>query len=78
MDEHRHSVRVSIAVGERVRTKRLEDGLSEDAVARALNCEVEDFRAAESGEVNFTAEDIVGLCSILCVSPSWFFQDLIR
>ena len=76
MDEFRFPGRAAISIGERVRNKRLEDGLTEEAVARALNCEISDFQAAESGEVNFTAEDIVGLCSILRVTPSWFFEGL--
>lgn len=77
MDEARFPRRVAIAIGEKVRKKRRQDGLTEEAVSRALNCEIDDFRAAESGEVNFTAEDIVGLCSILRVMPSWFFEGLV-
>ncbi len=77
MDEFRFPGRAAISIGERVRNKRLEDGLTEEAVARALCCDVDDLRAAEAGEVNFTAEDIVGLCPILRVTPSWFFEGLI-
>ena len=77
MDESRISRRIAVAIGEKVRSKRREDGLSEEAVALALNCDIDDLRAAESGEVNFTAEDIVGLCPILRVMPSWFFEDLV-
>ena len=77
MDEARFPRRVAIVIGERVRNKRRQDGLTEEAVSRALNCEIDDFRAAESGEMNFTAEDIVGLCSILRVMPSWFFEGLV-
>lgn len=69
--------RAAIIIGERVRNKRLQDGLTEEAVARALNCDIHDYRASEAGEANFTAEDIVGLCSILRVLPSWFFEGLI-
>lgn len=76
MDETPSSRRVAIAIGERVRKKRREDGLTEEAVARALNCDIDDFRAAEAGEINFTAEDIVCLCTILRVIPSWFFEGL--
>ena len=77
MHGHELARRASIVIGERVRRKRLHDGLTEEAVARALNCEIEDLRAAEAGQVNFTAEDIVGLCAILRVVPSWFFEGLI-
>jgi len=27
--------------------------------------------------MNFTAEDIVGLCTILRVRPSWFFEGIV-
>ena len=77
MDHPRIAARASIAIGERVRNRRLEDGLTEEAVARALGCDIDDLRAAESGEVNFTAEDIISLCPIFRVTPSWFFEGLI-
>ena len=77
MDHPRIPARAAIAIGEKVRSRRIEDGLTEEAVARALGCDIDDLRAAESGEVNFTAEDIVGLCPILRVTPSWFFEGLI-
>lgn len=76
MDHFQYSGRVALAIGEKVRRRRIEGGLSEQAVARALGCDVEHFRSAEAGLVNFTPENIVDLCSILRVVPSWFFDGI--
>lgn len=77
MDDHRPPQRAENIIGEKVRNKRIADGLSEEAVARALKCDVKELRAAESGKVRFKSEDIVELCTILRVTPSWFFEELI-
>lgn len=74
----RSAEQTSVAIGRRVRDRRIADRLTEEAVASALNCDVHDLRAAETGEVNFTAEDIFNLCKILRVAPSWFFEGLIH
>ncbi len=68
--------RISLHVGERVRHRRVCDGLSQEAVARALDMAIVDYQDAEAGEVNFTAEDIYNLCSVLRVRVSWFFEGL--
>ena len=62
------------AIGAKVRSRRIADGLTEEAVARALGCDVEHLRAAEAGRIIFTPENIVDLCPILRVVPSWFFK----
>lgn len=77
MDRSRFPARAAVAVGEKVRNRRIEDGLGEEAVARALGCDVDHLRAAEAGEISFSAENIVDLCPILRVTPSWFFEGLI-
>lgn len=63
-------------MGEQVRNRRLESGLSLEAVARVLGCEVAQLEAAESGVAKFTPAQIVDLCPILRVLPSWFFSNL--
>lgn len=68
---------LAAVIGAKVRARRLADGLEEAAVARVLGCDVDQLRAAERGEVNFTAEHIVSLCPILRVTPSWFFEGLV-
>ncbi len=77
MTHPRQSRRLATTIGGRVRVRRIAVGLTEEAVARALDCAVDDLRAAEQGEMNFTAEDIVGLCTILRVRPSWFFEGIV-
>lgn len=61
------------AIDAKVRNRRVGDNLTEEAVARALGCDEDHLRAAESGEISSTAENIVGLCPVLRVTPSWFF-----
>ena len=65
----------STTIGARVRQGRLHDGLTEEALARALGCGVSHLQKAERGEVNFTAEEIVGLFQMR-VRPSWSSRDL--
>ena len=67
---------ISVAIGAKVRSRRIEGGLSEEAVARVLECDVKHLQAAEAGEINFSPENIVDLCPVLRVVPSWFFEDL--
>jgi transcriptional regulator with XRE-family HTH domain len=63
-------------IGEHVRSRRIEGGLSEEAVARVLGCDIAHLEAAERGEINFTPEQVFELCTILRVTPSWFFEVL--
>ena len=63
-------------MGEKVRNRRIESGLSLEAVARVLSCKVAQLEAAENGEAKFTPAQIVDLCPILRVVPSWFFSNL--
>jgi len=52
--------------------------MSDEAVASAIGKPLADFTTAESGTSNFTAEDIVNLCPVLRVKPSWFFDGLLE
>lgn len=72
------SGRAAEVIGSKVRDRRINNNLTEEVVAGVLGCNVDHLRAAEAGEINFTAENIVGLCSILRVLPSWFFEGLLR
>lgn len=74
MDERARST--AHIMGEQVRNRRIESGLSLEAVARVLGCEIAQLEAAENGAVRFTPAQIVGLCPILRVVPSWFFSNL--
>lgn len=74
--DHTGISRPAVLIGARVRDRRLENNLNEDDVSRAMGCEVSHLRAAEAGEINFTPQNIVDLCSVLRVLPSWFFEDV--
>jgi len=75
LDEESRSI--AQIMGEQVRNRRIESGLSLEAVARVLGCEVAQLEAAESGTAKFTPAQIVDLCPILRVVPSWFFSNLV-
>ena len=74
MDEQARST--AHIIGEKVRNRRIESGLSLKAVARVLGCEVAQLEAAENGMAKFTPAQIVDLCPVLRVVPSWFFSNL--
>lgn len=74
LDEEPRSI--AHIMGEQIRNRRIESGLSLEAVARILGCEVVELEAAESGAAKFTSAQIVDLCPILRVLPSWFFEGL--
>lgn len=74
LDEESRSI--AQIMGEQIRNRRIESGLSLEAVARVLGCEVAQLEAAESGAAKFTSAQIVELCPILRVVPSWFFINL--
>ncbi|MGI4798387.1 MAG: helix-turn-helix domain-containing protein [Janthinobacterium lividum] len=76
MDLSPVSGKTAAVIGGRVRGRRISDNLTEEAVARALGCDVDYLKDAESGEISFSVVDIMGLCSILRVLPSWFFEEL--
>lgn len=72
LDEETRSI--AQIMGEQIRNRRIESGLSLEAVARVLSCEIAQLEAAESGAAKFTSTQIVELCPILRVVPSWFFH----
>jgi len=74
LDEKSRSI--AHIMGEQIRNRRIESGLSLEAVARVLGCEIAELEAAESGAAKFTSAQIVDLCPILRVLPSWFFEGL--
>ena len=51
--------------------------LSEKPVVRAFVYAVDHLRAAEAGEINFTAENVINVCPILRVKPSCVFGGLV-
>jgi transcriptional regulator with XRE-family HTH domain len=67
---------VNEKVGARVRQRRIESQLSEEAVARVLEMSVVELRDAEAGRIRFSPTHIVALCTVLRVVPTWFFEGL--
>ena len=64
-------------MGARVRDRRIASSLTQEAVGRVVGASVAEIEAAETGERMLTPQEIVELCYILRVEPSWFFEGLL-
>lgn len=64
-------------MGRRVLARRNEAELSTDDLAHSIGRSAEYVTAVEEGRASLSAEDIVALCELLEVPPSWFFDGLI-
>ena len=67
---------LAVHIGRAVRERRINDGLSDAAVARVLDMPLADYQDAEAGDAHFTAEDLYNLCTVLRVRVGWFFEGL--
>ena len=68
---------VAAHIGRKVQQRRLELGLSSETVADAMHINHSVLSDLECGKSNFTADEILSLCGILVVVPSWFFEELL-
>lgn len=67
---------IALHMGARVRERRRTSNLTQEAVAKAIGMSAAELAAAEGGDRMLTPADIVELCPVLRVHPSWFFQGL--
>ena len=67
---------IAFCIGRRVQARRESMMFSHEAVAAALRKPVAYLQDAEAGRVNFSAADIIEMCILLKVEPSWFFENL--
>lgn len=65
-------------IGGRVRQQRIVSKLTQAEVAQTIGKSVPELEAAEIGETMLTPADIVALCYLFDVGPSWFFEGLIE
>lgn len=68
---------IAAHMGAKVRERRRTSNLTQETVAEAIGRSVMELAAVESGDSMLTPGEIVGLCSILRVRPSWFFEGLL-
>jgi NitT/TauT family transport system substrate-binding protein len=64
-------------VAARVRVRRRELRITRDTVARALRLSIAQLDRLEQGRVSLKASQIDRLCTLLDVTPSYFFRDLL-
>jgi len=70
-DSHPNSIDKSL--GNRVRTKRLLAGLSQEQLAQKLSIDLEELASYESGMKRISAFHLLGLAQALGVLPVYFF-----
>lgn len=64
-------------VAARMRARRRELKITRDAAARALRVSIAQLDRLEKGRVSIQASQIDRLCTLLDVTPSYFFRDLL-
>jgi transcriptional regulator with XRE-family HTH domain len=64
-----------IEAGRRVRSRRKELGMTQDALAQALGISFQQLQKYETGASRISASRILGLAGALNVNPNYFFSD---
>lgn len=67
----------AMRIGERLRTRRTEAMLSITDVASALGKSEPELENIEAGQSTLSAAEIITLCRLLKMPPSWFFDGLL-
>ena len=78
MDRNLPASTVAARMGLRVRIRRIEAELTLLDVGRALGKSEPEVEAIEAGHNPLSAHEIVALCRVLNVGPSWFFDGLLN
>jgi transcriptional regulator with XRE-family HTH domain len=63
-------------IGRRLRARRIALGMSRDTLAVALGISVLQVREWEAGKSRVGATRLRALAKVLCINPSWFFEDM--
>lgn len=77
MDRNLPASVIAARMGMRVRARRLETKLRLEDLANAIGRSQAEVLAIEEGRQSLSAREIVALCRVLEVRPSWFFDDLL-
>jgi transcriptional regulator with XRE-family HTH domain len=76
MNDAFDEVRVDEAIGERIRRRRVELGLTQDQLARRLGLSYQQIQKYERGANRISASRLFALARRLDVDPGYFFGDL--
>lgn len=78
--EQRHltASEIDTIVGERIRRQRILTGQTQDQLGDALGVSYQQIQKYETGANRVSAGRLYLLAQRLEVSPSWFFEDLVR
>jgi transcriptional regulator with XRE-family HTH domain len=68
--------RVDAAIGERIRRRRTELGLTQEQLAQRLGVSYQQVQKYERGANRISASRLFALAHRLDVAPGWFFADL--
>ena len=68
--------RVDAAIGERIRRRRTELGLTQEQLAQRLGVSYQQVQKYERGANRISASRLYTLAHRLDVAPGWFFADL--
>jgi len=72
----RGGARVDGAIGDRIRRRRIELGLTQDQLARRLGLSYQQIQKYEGGSNRISASRLYELAQRLDVTPSYFYLDL--
>ena len=65
---------IDVFVGQRVRERRLKEGLSQSAVAEQLGVSFQAVQKYEFGNIRISASTLYRLAQVLGVEPGYFFK----
>lgn len=71
--EQKVQASLSTHIGSRLKLRRLLLGRTVDDVSKCLGVGIEDYIEYEDGTLKPSAKQIVDICTILDISPSWLF-----
>ena len=76
MHQHHHPRSAAVEIGLRLKTRRLEVGLTPAQFAERLGVAAERIQELESGMAALKVPELARLCSALQVRPMWIFEGL--
>ena len=65
---------IDVFVGHRLRERRLQQRLSQSAIAEELGVTFQAIQKYENGTIRIAASTLFRLCKILSVGPAYFFD----
>lgn len=73
-DQEKQEIEINKFIGKKMKNKRLKLGISQQHLAKAMNCSHQLIQKQESGEVRIQAGTLLLIAQNLGVDPSYFYQ----